>query len=177
MNFNRVLRHRSTLLILLVAAQLLFLGGIAGYHYAIGWFGRDIRIQTVPVDPRDYLYGDYVRLNYKINRIEEDLWKGPGQKPERGDTVYVVLESKQPNGLYEATAAYPYNPPASPQEAVLKGRISYLDNREIVIQYGLEKYYVEENTGKQLEEQAANLIVKVKVAPWGSAIIEGLELQ
>lgn len=43
----------------------------------------------------------------------------------------------------------------------------------IAVKYGIEKYYVPENTGQALEEKADRLIVHLKVAPWGQAAIQG----
>src|SRR6185437_13702730 len=93
-------KRRAKLLLLLVLLQVLFLGGIAGSYYAVGWFGDEIKLKTVPVDPRDLLYGDYVTLGYEISRLEPALWKGGEELPKTGSRVYVLL--KPVNGLYEA---------------------------------------------------------------------------
>ncbi|HZG55531.1 GDYXXLXY domain-containing protein, partial [Paenibacillus sp.] len=76
---------------LLVALQALALLGLAGAAYAAVWFGEDIRVRTAPVDPRDFLYGDYVTLSYEMSRLSPALWQG-GKLPEEGDAVYVALE-------------------------------------------------------------------------------------
>jgi uncharacterized membrane-anchored protein len=166
-------QRRVKLLFALILLQLLFLGGIAGSYYAVGWLGQEIKLKTVPVDPRDLLYGDYVTLGYEISQLSPAMWKGAGELPEPGDRVYVLL--KPNNGLYEAAGIYGGKPAAAPGEAVLRGRVDSSWDEQIRIAYGLEQYYVPEGTGKELEEQAKDMIVTVKVASWGQAKITGLE--
>lgn len=158
---------------MLVLLQVLFVCGLAGSYYAAGWFGVEIRLKTVPVDPRDLLYGDYVVLGYEISRLDPGLWQEKSELPKNGDKVHVLL--KPVNGLYEAAGVYSAKPAVKPGEVVLRGTVQYSWNQSIHVNYGLEKYYVPEGTGKELEDQARNMIVTVKVAPWGQAKIESLE--
>lgn len=167
-------KRRSLLVYGLVLLQALVLAGVAVSYYAVGWFGQDVRVRTVPVDPRDLLYGDYVTLSYDISRLDSSLWKDPGSRAERGKTIFVVA-APGADGLFEAKAAYGSKPSAGQGEVVLKGRINYNWDDAIAVKYGIEKYYVPENTGQALEEKADRLIVHLKVAPWGQAAIQGLE--
>nr|WP_311136642.1 GDYXXLXY domain-containing protein [Hymenobacter cellulosilyticus] len=98
--------HRR-LIGLAVAAQMLFLLAVAGAGYATTALGRTITLRTTPVDPRDLLYGDYLRLNYSISQVPPTLWRGP-EPPRKHQPVYVVLQPR--NGAYEATAVYPTEP-------------------------------------------------------------------
>ncbi|SFS99989.1 GDYXXLXY domain-containing protein [Paenibacillus sp. BC26] len=168
-------RRRNVWLILIIAVQLLFLGGIACFHYSALWVGKEITLRTVPVDPRDQLYGDYVQLNYAINNASWSDWKETGDKAEGGDTVYVLLALHEDTSTYEIKGVYDRKPARDTGEVVLKGRVQYTTDDTLRITYGLEQYYVEENTGKELEQRAGKLIVEVKVAPWGSAIIERIQ--
>ncbi|WP_219835971.1 GDYXXLXY domain-containing protein [Paenibacillus sp. R14(2021)] len=167
--------RRGSWLGILVALQLLFLAGIVLFHYSALWVGKDIRLQTVPVDPRDQLYGDYVQLNYQINSVEQTKWKSASPEPKRGGSVYVRLAENRSTKTYEVTGVYDRKPSRSAGEVVLKGRVQYMDSDRIRITYGLEQYYVQENTGKSLEQRAGNLIVHIKAAPWGSAVIDSIE--
>jgi uncharacterized membrane-anchored protein len=173
-------RRRSLLMIGLVIVQTLFLVGLALSYYAVGWYGKEIRLQTVPIDPRDLLYGDYVVLNYDINQIKASLWKGSEFLPKQGKTLYVVLHpnKKSMNGAYEAVGIYDKKPSVQEDEVILKGRTNYSDNDTIHVHYGLEAYYISENTGKALEKKAGKgeLVTKVKVASWGRAVIEDIVL-
>ncbi|BBH21536.1 hypothetical protein Back11_28810 [Paenibacillus baekrokdamisoli] len=177
MNISNLQRYRRPFLIALVVSQVLFLLGIVSLHYAAYQYGKEIRLQTVPVDPRDLFYGDYVRLQYEINQINYKLWKG-AEAPRTGDIIYVVVRKQPSKNVYDAIAAYPHKPKVTEQETILKGRVQYVDNNHIIsVQYGLEKYYVAEDTGKALEKQASHLIVKIKAPSWGSPQIEGIELE
>jgi uncharacterized membrane-anchored protein len=179
MSKPRWYRRRSLLMIGLVIVQTLFLVGFALSYYAVGWYGKEIRLQTVPIDPKDLLYGDYVVLNYDINQIKASLWKGKEYLPKQGKTLYVVLRpnEKSMNGTYEAVGIYDKKPSVKKDEVILKGRSDYSDNDTIHIQYGLETYYISENTGKDLEEKAGKgkLVTKVKVAPWGRATLVDIQ--
>jgi uncharacterized membrane-anchored protein len=167
-------KRRITLLLIVVVVQVLFLGGIAGSYYAVGWLGTEIKIKTVPVDPRDLLYGDYVTLGYEISTLQPQLWKESGNKPNEGEQVYVALQPAT-NGIYEAVGVYRDKPTIPSGQALLTGKVMYSWEESIRIEYGLEQYYVPEGTGKELEERARNMIVRVKIAPWGQARISGLE--
>jgi len=177
MSEPRWYRKRSRLLIGLVLLQALFLIGITLSFYAIGWFGKEIRLQTVPIDPRDLLYGDYVVLKYDINQIHTSLWKGPGKINEDIKTVYVVIKpnEKSTNKTYEAVGVYEQKPVVQEDAVILRGTIESIYDNNIHVKYGLETYYVAENTGLKLEKQVGKLVTKVKVAPWGRAVLEGIE--
>ena len=168
-------RHnrRKWLFILLIAAQTLFLTGLLVTNYAVGWFGKEIQLKTAPVDPRDLFYGDYVVLNYEISRLPISLWKGEGE-PKLKKNVYVLLRpsAADPNE-YEAVGVYPDKPAISGEEVALKAHIQYGWDREITLRYGLERYYVPEGTGKEIEEQRELSKVRVSVAPWGQARVNG----
>ena len=162
-------RSRKVLMIIFVVLQILFLSGITFSYYMVDWYGKEIKLQTEPFDPRDIFQGDYVILNYTISTIPNSLWEGK-DPAEHGDVIYVVL--KPVNQVYETAAAYPDKPSGlSGDEVVLKGRVDYPSPDSIRVRYGLERYYVPEGTGKVLEEQSKDMIVHVKIAPWGQVKI------
>jgi uncharacterized membrane-anchored protein len=169
------IKRRTLLLAGLVIAQMLVLLGIAGAHAAAERFGQEIRIKTAPVDPRDVMYGDYVVLNYDISRWDRALWKGPGDVPKRGETVYALLQKDTSgSGLFVAAGLYRSKPDVQGDGVILKGRVDYSFDNQIQVRYGLEKYYVPENTGKALEQKAGRFVATVRVAPWGEAVLTGL---
>ena len=173
-NFEKSVRWftRTRVLLIMIVLQVLFLSGLTLSYYMVEWVGKDIKLQTAPLDPRDLYHGDYVTLNYKISSLPLSQWKGK-EAAERGDAVYVVL--KQDNGVYGAIAAYPDRPDLNSDEVLLKGKVDYSMGDTIRIRYGLERYYVPESTGKALEEKSKNMIVHVKIAPWGQVKISWLE--
>lgn len=164
---------RRTWLLWLVVLQALFLLGMAGSAYATSWFGQEIKLRTVPVDPRDVFYGDYVTLAYPMSRADAKLWRGTNGLPERGDAVYTLLVRK--GEFYEPEGVYPKRIETGPDEVMIKGRVEFAYGEEMWITYGLERYYIPQNTGRELEEASDRLAVRVKIAPWGQHQISGVE--
>ena len=55
------------------------------------WTGEEIRLKTIPVDPRSLFRGNYARLRYGISTIKgEDL--GMKQNLRNGKVVYIKLK-------------------------------------------------------------------------------------
>ena len=96
--------------ILLLVIQILFLAGIAGFHYSTLWYGKEIRVQTVPVDPRDLLYGDYVHFNYDINRVPMSFSQETGHKLKSGDRYMSCTRRIQRMRIYKAKAVFSNKP-------------------------------------------------------------------
>jgi uncharacterized membrane-anchored protein len=164
------LNHRRWVL-LLVAAQMLFILAVAAAGYATTAYGRVVTLRTLPVDPRDLLYGDYVRLNYTISQVPISLWQET-TLPRRRQAVYVVL---RPTGeAYEAVRVFAQAPTELPtDQIVLRGWIEDRYRRSLHIRYNLERYYVPEGKNKELEGKGRQhtMLVHVSIAPWGQARI------
>ncbi|WP_019946878.1 GDYXXLXY domain-containing protein [Hymenobacter aerophilus] len=162
--------HHRRWLLWLVAAQVLFVLGVAAAGYATAALGRNITLQTEPVDPRDFLYGDHLRLRYQISELPGSLWRGAKQ-PRRKDAAYVLLEP-QPTGAdnYVAVGIYPEAPATTGPQVVLRGSVQDVWRRGLRLRYGLERYYVPETMTRQLRHRR-RLRVQVSIAPWGQARI------
>ncbi|MBM7554087.1 GDYXXLXY domain-containing protein [Thalassobacillus pellis] len=150
----------------IVALQVLFLAGMSASYYAMDTFGETIHLKTAPVDPTDLFYGDYVILNYEIEEITEEKWSG--EEPSHGEKVYVLLAEAE-EGVYEVKKASTEKLEAGKGEVVLKGKHQWTDMSSSLhrISYGINRYYVEENTGRKYEQNQGGMIVEVVVAPWG----------
>jgi uncharacterized membrane-anchored protein len=141
--------------------------------------GREVTLQTQPVDPRDLLRGDYVVLRYDISQLPAGALAGQ-PSAERNPIVFVKLA---PNaaGLYEAVSVHATPVAVNAPEILIRGRVTYScgsANRtfcdKLTIRYGLESYFVPEGEGKKLE-QARNqqkLRVVAAVLPSGRAAIK-----
>ena len=57
------------LLLLVVGLQAAWMIGMVVRQETVLASGRTILLETVPVDPRDLLRGDYVLLRYKISDV------------------------------------------------------------------------------------------------------------
>ena len=57
----------------LALAQIGFLGWMIAGRAALLRNGQEVLLKVEPVDPRDLLRGDYVRLGYEISRIPVEM--------------------------------------------------------------------------------------------------------
>lgn len=130
--------------------------------------GREIVLPIVPVDPRDFFRGEYVRLSYGINIVPMT----PAAL-HRNETVYVVLEKKTADEDWQvASAARGLPGDLNPDQIALKGRFLWGNT----VHYGIENCFVPQGEGARIEELARNrkLTVLVAVDKAGNAAIKGL---
>jgi uncharacterized membrane-anchored protein len=165
---------KTKLLVLLLALQAAWVIGTVAVQETRLRHGQVVLLETVPVDPRDLLRGDYVILSYKISRLDAGLFVGgwTNAVPD-GTPVYVRLDKHGP--FHEAIAASftPLEPEAN--RPVLRGRVSRnwgsTPNElrdSLRIDYGLERFYVREGSG----EPRGKLTVAAAVPVSGQAIIK-----
>jgi uncharacterized membrane-anchored protein len=131
--------------------------------------GEEVILQTKPVDPSDLFRGDYVTLQYEaeevpIKFVEETVVKG--LKNRWGELeVYVLMEKKDHvHTPIKVTLKKPDN------GLYLKGTLNYIDKdingQEIAfIQYNLDNYFLEDNTGTEWEKASSKgeILAKLKV--------------
>ena len=167
--------RRRPLLRLLVAAQVLYVLGVAGAGYATAAFGQQIVLATRPADPRDLLYGDFVRLHYAIGEAPLRQWHG-ATPPRRRQGVFVLL-APGPDGTSTTLGVYEKAPPAPANQAVLRGWVTDVYRTSFALRFNLERYYVPEGSGLRLEKAGRlhPLRVRVSIAPWGQARIAGVQ--
>ena len=147
--------------------------------------GREVTLQTRPVDPRDLLRGDYVVLGYDISQLPAgSLLNQPAGT--RNPLVFVKLAPNR-DGLYEAVSVHAGAVAVASPEVLIRGRVDYgancgSDGRafcdKLRIRYNLESYFVPQGEGRKLE-QARNerkLTVVAAVLPSGRAAIKRLML-
>jgi uncharacterized membrane-anchored protein len=141
--------------------------------------GTEIRLPVVPVDPRDFLRGDYVILSYPISRIQSDRVEG-SDVFTADQTIYVALVPE--NGSWRLGGVHAHKPGSG---VFLKGNVESVrqGGRECAapcriyeVTYNLEKFFVPEGQGVALEQLRADqrLEVDVAVAADGRAAIKRL---
>ena len=145
--------------------------------------GREVTLQTRPVDPRDLLRGDYVTLGYDISQLPAGALAGQ-PSAERNPIVFVKL-APDAGGLYQAVSVHAGPVAVTAPEILIRGRVTYSCGStgrafcdKLTIRYGLESYFVPEGEGRKLE-QARNqqqLRVVAAVLPSGRAAIKRLLL-
>jgi uncharacterized membrane-anchored protein len=167
--------RRRPLLRLLVAAQVLYVLGVAGAGYATTALGQHVVLATTPVDPRDLLYGDFVRLRYTISEAPLSQWHDAAP-PRRRQGVFLLL-APGPDSLSTAVGIYPTAPKAALGQAVLRAWVTDVYRHSLTLRFNLERYYVPEGSGLRLEKAGRRhpLRVHVSIAPWGQARIERVE--
>ncbi|WP_138416505.1 GDYXXLXY domain-containing protein [Aquibacillus sediminis] len=157
----------------LVAIQVLFLVGMAIAYYVIDDVGETIKLQTLPVDPQDLFYGDYVTLRYQIEEIPDEKWLG--DTDDTDGRIHVIVEQAD-DGFHQVVKASNQKLQASENQAKLTAAYRYYDAHSQThhVNYGINRYYIEDNTGAQYE-QSGEMEVTVAVAPWGHKKIEELK--
>lgn len=160
---------------------ILFVPAQDAYTYVAG---KQITLQTAPVDPYDLLRGHYQTLGYEISRADQ-LRKLPGgeQLNQQLDNFYLVLQAPD-QASAQATATV--NPPKPWQpmrisatrptdltanQVAIAGKIS----RYGQITYGIETYYMPEAQRNDLNQEISQtqqqaFVVDVKVDSSGNAV-------
>jgi len=163
--------RRRPMLRIVVAAQVLYVLGVAGAGYATTALGKQVTLATAPIDPKDLLSGDFVRLRYGISTMPLGQWHGEGV-PRRRQAVFVLLAAG-PDSLSTAVGLYPQAPTAGPNQAVLRGWVTDVYRNSLNMRFNLERYYVPEGSDLRLEKAGRlhPLRVRVSIAPWGQARI------
>jgi uncharacterized membrane-anchored protein len=147
--------------------------------------GSEVTLQTRPVDPRDFLRGDYVVLNYEISSLPAGALKDTPSEG-RGTPVFVKLV-RRPSGLHEAVSVHGEPIPVGDGEALIRGRVTYgatcgSTHREfcerLQISYGIERYFVPQGEGREIERSRneGKVSVVAAVTPAGRAAIKRLLL-
>ena len=139
--------------------------------------GKTVLLETVPVDPRDFLRGDYVILRYKISTLDLQQTQSEKSYFGRGERVYVRL---QPKGRFCEATAVRIKKPVSDNGIYIKAKVKYCYNKKLELSYGIESYFVPEGEGKDIEKNMrgnkSSVEVEALVDTSGNAIIKKVSL-
>lgn len=176
---------RTVAIIAVAALQLAALGYMAAEREWVLANGRVIWLRTVPVDPRDVMRGDYVRLEYDASRVPATRCGGAlANRKQRAKlpldtTVYATLRENE-EGLAVVTSLSDQRPS---EGLFLRGWLDgiYGDTSEAdaCVRYGIETYFVQQGEGQKLERFRdrrgiqTRLEMEVAVSPGGMAILTG----
>lgn len=154
---------KAILAALAVAAlQIGFLGWTIVGRASILRDGREVLLKVEPVDPRDILRGDYVRLGYEAADVPKAMFTNPPADvyAAAGQGVTVRL-AKQNDGYWmPVTASVGEMPAAAPSDQVdLRGTLTGFESggeaHELAVDYGIGRYYVPEGEGRKIETSMA----------------------
>jgi len=145
--------------------------------------GTEVTLQIRPVDPRDFLRGDYVVLTYDISQLPA----GPLQDEPAGARNPIVFVKLAPNrdGLYEAISVHADAVAVKSPEVLIRGRVAYGATcgprarafcDKLQVRYNLESYFIPEGEGRKLEQvrNQRKLTVVAAIMPSGRAAIKRL---
>ena len=171
--------------IIAAALQTAVIGYMVESRASILRSGADIKLKTLPVDPRDLLRGDYVILSYPISTIPKSIVTGESPKGGTRARLFVRLKPGA-DGLWTAAGASFATLPAEEGSVVLRTLpFDYYGGSDggvsdtLFVQYGIERYYVPEGEGKVLEDarNQEELEVEARVSKDGTPQIARLFLR
>lgn len=172
-------------MILVTIMQVSILLAISFQREWIFRTGDVVYLRTAPVDPRDIFRGDYVQLHYDVSIPEASLVsKKLHTDLRKGNTHYqpiFVHLHKARSGVADITDISISPPDSGLYLKALVGRNIWKDYRNRGrIKYGIEKYFVEQNSGKQLEnklgkrdEWQTSMEMEVALSHSGTAVVKG----
>jgi len=183
--------HNKKYFLIAMVIPVIILVGMAVQPVLTLFFGQEILLETRPFDPRDIFRGDYVNLSYVIEEVP--LGKFPSELlnlTETSDQINNYKRNQKVYGVLKEENGYmivDYISLEKPQDEIyIKGKLPsyyvflYRDkntNNPVFVNFGLDKYFVPENTGTKLEEAArqGKIAARVKVLN-GYAILVGISV-
>lgn len=184
---NLVLNQKSglvfSLLLPTILLSALLIQPLMAYQY-----GHELILKTVPVDPRDVFFGDYVTLDFEIEETTLAMLPADARKHdyEKDGPLTLYLKMKK-SGKYDVVDNISVKKPPFGGKYI-KARLNYYTSPEefdpryaenaddpIFLDIGLDSYYSSEEKAKLFSElnHKRELAAKVKVNN-GFAIITGL---
>jgi len=164
--------NKNKMAILIGVFWLVLILGFIGIKEFTLQTGTQVLLKTRPVDPRDLFRGDYVILSYDISRVDGDTVVS-GQSIDIGDTVYIEL--REVSGFANAYRIYSYKPSKG---LFIKGKVKNDWNDLLLMEYGIESYFVPEGEGRELERaRGGDLTVRVAIDKFGQAVIKDILLK
>jgi uncharacterized membrane-anchored protein len=161
-------KHIKLSLIMAIGLQFLILIGIYTSAALPLWTGTEIRVQTMPVDPRSLFRGNYARLRYEFSTIDADLL--PDKSLLRhGEVIYISFEEGN-DAIFEASAASLIQPKSG---IFLRGRVEnkhFYTASSLRVNYGIEAFFAPKEKALKLEsELRSGAIAVLMVSSSGKA--------
>jgi uncharacterized membrane-anchored protein len=139
-------------------AVILFQGAVLAGEYLNAiyphWTGTEIRLKTVPVDPRSLFRGNYARMSYDISTLPRKLYKGQ-QTLRENELLYVSL-TENSEGLYEASKITLQKPDSG---LFIRGRLErrlWTRNEDVRLRFGIEAFFAQKHAALALEKELRN---------------------
>lgn len=167
-------RSKRKTFLLAVAIPLLILLAMTIKPQATVIFGQEILLETKAFDPTDLFRGDYVAVSFAISDVPKSKVSLPiGQVNNKYLYVSLIQEGK----YYVVDQVSEKRPK---QGVYLRGKFqeTFNDSGTFHVDYSLDKYFLEQGSGKDLqqESQSGGLVGTVK-ALGGYGILTGIAKQ
>ena len=137
-----------------IGCQLAYLGAVVAYHESRVQSGTHVLLQTAPVDPESVFRGRYVVLNYDLSRLPTTLLVDRQTALQPGQALYVVL---QPGTNVWKAASLHTAPPVG--GVYLRGRVNYVSGQDVVLQYGIETFFLSESSADEIERRRREVML------------------
>ena len=154
---------KNKLLYSLLILQIIFFACWIGFneHILRSTASKIIILETVPVDPRDFLSGNYFILNYSFSRFNAKVQEK--NFDEKKKTVYLVL--KNDGEYFKEEYITTSKPAVSGDEIFIRGKRNSKWSK--IADYGIGRYYINE---KRIEPKRTDKVdVEVAVNRYGVA--------
>jgi uncharacterized membrane-anchored protein len=176
-----ILRNRTLAIGAVAALQLAALGFMVWERENRVRNGTDVVLEVVPVDPRSLFQGDYVILGYPISTLS--MWYGA--EPKIGQDIFVTVVPGEGGDWKLGDWGYDALSAGKPGGVTLKGRVDRILTAaptdgsgmgQVRVVYGLERFFVPEGKGLQLEQLVLDKKLSAIVSVWrdGSSTLKGL---
>jgi len=169
---------KKQLLIIVFAFQFIILVGMYLNSLTPLYFGKEIKVQTLPVDPRSMFRGHYVRLPYTFSQIKkEDIIDIEKEDNiiKSGDYLYISLKEK--GSIYEMKHASIKKPDSG---IFIRGRIQgkrYLNKntKSYDVKYNIEAFFAPKNKAIKMQNELRHGgFAVLKVLKNGKVAIENI---
>mgnify|MGYP002639839735 CR=1 FL=1 len=192
------MKVKTVLIVCAILFQVLSVASIVVSSENILSTGKQVILQTAPVDPRDIFKGDYVKLDYTFSAItNQQLEKSIRQQGlKKGQKVYLSMDI-QNDGTAWAKKLF-IDPPEGefylagyvkshwPYQGYVKNQhkegMSSSTKHPVYVKFGIEKYFVQQGEGLVMEEIRGTrdsfqvpMLIRVAVSDKGEALIHSFE--
>ena len=106
--------------------------------------GRQVKLQTRPVDPADLFRGRYVALGFAVEQVPRELVRG---EFEHDDVAYLEFREGA-NGFAEAAALHKEKPDG---DLVLEAKVTFISPETVGVELPFNRYYMDENAAPAAE--------------------------
>lgn len=143
----------------IIALQALILCGMFVKAFYPLYSGQEIKLKTIPRDPRDWFRGNYVDLAYNYSQL--DIAKLPNdldtsQVYSFGDELYLSL--KEENGLYEPAGLWTEKPESGQifLRVVVDAPFDSKSYSVVNLKGGIESYFAPVERALEIENAITN---------------------